>query len=43
MATEEELKAMDTKGKELARADEDWADEQPIPPEEQVWQNVYAD
>ena len=43
MATEEELKALDKKGKERARADEDWADEQLIPPENQVWQNVYAD
>jgi pyruvate dehydrogenase E1 component alpha subunit len=43
MATDEELKALDTKAKERARADEDWADEQPQPPEEQVWQNVYMD
>jgi pyruvate dehydrogenase E1 component alpha subunit len=43
MATDEELKALDVKAKELAKADEAWADEQPIPPEEQVWQNVYAD
>ena len=43
MASDEELKAMDTKGKEMARADEDWGDEQPVPPEDQVWQNVYAD
>lgn len=43
VATEDELKALDSKGKELAKADEGWADEQPYPPEEQVWQNVYAD
>jgi TPP-dependent pyruvate/acetoin dehydrogenase alpha subunit len=43
MATDEELKALDTKAKEMAKADEAWAEEQPVPPEEQVWQNVYAD
>ena len=43
MASDEELKALDTKGKEMAKADEAWADEQPIPPDEQAWQNVYAD
>ena len=43
LASEEELKALDTKAKEHAKSDEAWADEQPLPPEEQVWQNVYAD
>ena len=43
MATEEELKALDTKAKERSKSDESWAEEQPIPSEDQVWQNVYAD
>ena len=43
MATDAELKALDTKAKEMARADEDFAEEQDIPPDSQVWQNVYAD
>lgn len=42
-ASEEELKALDVRAKERARADEDWADQQPAPPDDQVWQNVYAD
>jgi pyruvate dehydrogenase E1 component alpha subunit len=43
MATEVELKAIDTKAKEMARADEDFAEEQDIPPDSQVWQNVYSE
>ena len=43
MAPEEELKALDTKAKERSKSDESWAEEQPIPSEDQVWQNVYAD
>jgi pyruvate dehydrogenase E1 component alpha subunit len=43
IATEESLKALDTKAKELAKADEAWGEEQPIPPEEAVWNYVYAD
>ncbi|MCX6119159.1 MAG: pyruvate dehydrogenase (acetyl-transferring) E1 component subunit alpha [Proteobacteria bacterium] len=38
-----ELKAVDTEAKAKARADEEWADEQPIPPEDAVWRYVYAD
>ena len=43
VATDEELKAIDTEAKTMAKADESWADEQPIPPEEAVWHYVYAD
>lgn len=43
MASDAELKALDTDAKELAKADEAWADEQPYPPEEAVWHHVYAD
>ena len=43
LATDEELKAMDTEAKAMAKADEEWADEQPVPPEEAVWNYVYAD
>ena len=43
VANDEELKALDTEAKAMAKADESWADEQPIPPEEAVWHYVYAD
>lgn len=43
IATDEELKALDTEAKAMAKADESWADEQPIPPEEAVWNHVYAE
>jgi pyruvate dehydrogenase E1 component alpha subunit len=43
VATDEELKAIDTEAKTMAKADESWAEEQPIPPEEAVWHYVYAD
>lgn len=43
VATDADLKAIDTEAKERARADETWAEEQDIPPEEAVWHHVYSE
>lgn len=42
-ATDDELKAIDQEAKKKAKDDESWADEQPIPPEEALWNYVYAE
>jgi pyruvate dehydrogenase E1 component alpha subunit len=43
VATDADLKAIDTEAKEMAKAAEAWGEEQPIPPDEAVWHYVYAD
>lgn len=43
VATDADLKSIDTEAKKMALADETWADEQPIPPEDAVWHHVYAE
>jgi pyruvate dehydrogenase E1 component alpha subunit len=43
VATDVDLKAIDTEAKEQAKADEAWGESQPVPPDEAVWHYVYAD